>query len=724
MTNEYQNVSSTIDDMCLSLLKETQSTDFPLLDSYDEIEVFQLRIGLKYLYQNTLVYCCHNIDNSITLYNRSSPHADKFYSEACTKYRNSSGEQFKCNELLYRVSRFIFKVDESTLKDIKINSYYYPNQKEKEFFVFRCIYTDLYKVAFPLYVQGRVIAILFIGQFKISSSERKTTSWVNSVRNKKSVESFLSNKKIFETEFDLVTHIQASVLDEISTISEYLESQFRKKKRMRLHTALNDGLRVFKEDVFELLTSGNVVKKYDYHTEVKSQFIKIVKKCFSSFFEEAGLASVALFIEGEKGQYLYKTTHAHSLNVEKYFVDFRRVAYEKTVTAGESIRYFGLSDNSQHLWEQFFQKEDAYSEKLHIPSDCTVISNRILHVPPVLIIVQVVKQHFSLPIKEVFEELEICIKNINYELAHLTTVLARYDSDTILRVYKHEIVHQILGISDKAGFLKDGMLDKLPEMKKKHISDDINLCLDVLSFMTENIDVITGNVGLAGRRLTQKEFDVDDKIFNRVMGLFVKQKKLKELWFTKHNQLPERTIVGPLDALDIIYFNLMSNAIKYSHTGSNIELAIENTSAFSRPFRLSITDYGVGISEDIKDQIFKLFYRGDISSSSVDGSGIGLGVAKRVSEMIGAQLEWSCKKISDYNIPLLVRFMQLPSSERERIWSRQEIISDEYERLERSHIISKAVSQDYVKSKKKVYDDEFRLELEDATYAVTFTLEF
>ncbi len=81
--------------------------------------------------------------------------------------------------------------------------------------------------------------------------------------------------------------------------------------------------------------------------------------------------------------------------------------------------------------------------------------------------------------------------------------------------------------------------------------------------------------------------------------------------------------------------NLMSNAIKYSPDGGDINLEIQCDSNF---ITLIIEDHGIGIPEDYKVKLFQLFERAD-NVGSIKGNGLGLSIVKKAVELHGGNIE-------------------------------------------------------------------------------------
>ena len=104
----------------------------------------------------------------------------------------------------------------------------------------------------------------------------------------------------------------------------------------------------------------------------------------------------------------------------------------------------------------------------------------------------------------------------------------------------------------------------------------------------------------------------------------------KRLHFVKNiaPSLPVRQL-DP-DRVNQILYNLITNAIRYTHPGTAILL---QTEPVGKRVRLIIADEGPGIAPEDLDHIFEQFYRGDKSRNRASGgSGIGLSLAKSFVE--------------------------------------------------------------------------------------------
>lgn len=73
--------------------------------------------------------------------------------------------------------------------------------------------------------------------------------------------------------------------------------------------------------------------------------------------------------------------------------------------------------------------------------------------------------------------------------------------------------------------------------------------------------------------------------------------------------------------------NIIKNGIEYSKENSKVSIIVQDNELFTK---IMIKDYGLGMSDDDKKNIFKRFYKG--SNSSSNSFGIGLSLAKQIIE--------------------------------------------------------------------------------------------
>jgi signal transduction histidine kinase len=92
--------------------------------------------------------------------------------------------------------------------------------------------------------------------------------------------------------------------------------------------------------------------------------------------------------------------------------------------------------------------------------------------------------------------------------------------------------------------------------------------------------------------------------------------------------------------LELVWVNLLENAVRYSSAGSRVRMEIENGDRADA--RVSVVDSGPGIPPEQLPKVFERFHRGDASRSrETGGFGLGLAICKAITEAYGGSIEAS-----------------------------------------------------------------------------------
>ena len=86
--------------------------------------------------------------------------------------------------------------------------------------------------------------------------------------------------------------------------------------------------------------------------------------------------------------------------------------------------------------------------------------------------------------------------------------------------------------------------------------------------------------------------------------------------------------------MEIVFNNLISNAIKFTEAGGRILLRQVKD---GDQVIVTVADTGCGMDEATLDRIFDKFYQGDTSHSK-EGNGLGLALVRRVLEISGGSI--------------------------------------------------------------------------------------
>ena len=98
-------------------------------------------------------------------------------------------------------------------------------------------------------------------------------------------------------------------------------------------------------------------------------------------------------------------------------------------------------------------------------------------------------------------------------------------------------------------------------------------------------------------------------------------------------QLSSATVLGDVDRLQQVLWNLLSNSIKFTPSGGRVEIVLE---AIDSQAQIRVSDTGKGIAADFLLYIFDRFHQGDSSTTKANqGLGLGLSIVRQLVELHG-----------------------------------------------------------------------------------------
>jgi signal transduction histidine kinase len=102
------------------------------------------------------------------------------------------------------------------------------------------------------------------------------------------------------------------------------------------------------------------------------------------------------------------------------------------------------------------------------------------------------------------------------------------------------------------------------------------------------------------------------------------------------NAMNTAEVPGEADDLELIWSNLLDNAIRYSPAGAEVQVSVAKDDG---RVRVEVADEGPGIGEEELQRIFHRFHRSDASRSrETGGYGLGLAIAKAMVEAYGGSI--------------------------------------------------------------------------------------
>ncbi|NJC26890.1 two-component regulator propeller domain-containing protein [Neolewinella antarctica] len=142
------------------------------------------------------------------------------------------------------------------------------------------------------------------------------------------------------------------------------------------------------------------------------------------------------------------------------------------------------------------------------------------------------------------------------------------------------------------------------------------------------------------------------ELFGGVFESFTESARLRGIEFTRKSNADNQELWVDRDKMELVFYNLLSNAFKFTPDGGAIHFSIED-GAEAVTFR--IRDSGKGIAEDLGEKIFDRFYERSVGrESATKNSGIGLAVSRQMVDLHGGKIYVGKKVGEDAGAELVV----------------------------------------------------------------------
>ena len=216
--------------------------------------------------------------------------------------------------------------------------------------------------------------------------------------------------------------------------------------------------------------------------------------------------------------------------------------------------------------------------------------------------------------------MQTTFRNFNAMVRELKSI-STLSSDFIANV-SHEFKTPLSVIEGYAMLLQD---DRLTAQERE---DYLNKIL----VNTRRLNTLVGNILMLSKMETKPlpeqytRFRLDEQL-RQVVAQLEPQWSAKGISFRV--RLDEVELLGWEQVLPYVWSNLISNAIKFSPSGSVIALTLLEQRECAV---VTVSDRGCGMEPDVQERIFEKFYQGD-TSHKAEGNGLGLALVRQIVEL-------------------------------------------------------------------------------------------
>ena len=192
------------------------------------------------------------------------------------------------------------------------------------------------------------------------------------------------------------------------------------------------------------------------------------------------------------------------------------------------------------------------------------------------------------------------------------------------------------------------------DLASRHLDDPAKLekYMENIQVCGQNLLMLLNNVLDLARienDKTEMEYSVSDvdKDFRNCVAMFQNQADSKGQTLTVTAHLLYPYVYADIPHLTEVCTNLVSNAVKYTGAGGTIHCDVTQKPGKKEGWCdmvVTVADNGIGMSQEFQKHIFEPFERERTSTvSKVEGSGIGMGIVKKLVELMSGTVEVESK---------------------------------------------------------------------------------
>jgi PAS domain S-box-containing protein len=247
---------------------------------------------------------------------------------------------------------------------------------------------------------------------------------------------------------------------------------------------------------------------------------------------------------------------------------------------------------------------------------------------------------------------ELRVKNVDLEIQRAQTQDAHETLKRFLAFFSHELrspLNSIIGFSE----LIETEYPKLDETTVKSYISSINLSSrHLLHLINDILDLSKLEAG----KLELHYMNIPIRKFIDALAMSLQPQMVeKKLTFEIHVADELDDIVADDVRLKQILLNLVTNAIKFSHSEGKIVINVQRV---DNTVEFSVQDFGVGIPAAELPRLFHPFQQTSAGAKKSEGTGLGLSITKKLVELHGGSIlvlsDWDKGSTFIVRMPMMV----------------------------------------------------------------------
>lgn len=255
---------------------------------------------------------------------------------------------------------------------------------------------------------------------------------------------------------------------------------------------------------------------------------------------------------------------------------------------------------------------------------------------------------------------------------------------------------------------------------KKNIDDTEKVmdCLDKIDVSSSQLLSLVNQVLEMSRiesgkfELIEKPYDLSQS-YNEMTPIFKSQAQDKNiLYLSEMRNIKHNYLIADSTRIAQIVLNVVGNALKYTNTGGRIECIVEEIESKKEGYayiRLTVSDNGVGISEEFMKRLYEPFSREKSATiSKIQGTGLGMSIVKELVDLMDGLIQVESEKGKgtrfDITMPMKIN-NDMEKEKEEKVIRNTADLKDKKVLLVEDNELNREIAHDILEDRSlKVYD--------------------
>jgi signal transduction histidine kinase len=201
-----------------------------------------------------------------------------------------------------------------------------------------------------------------------------------------------------------------------------------------------------------------------------------------------------------------------------------------------------------------------------------------------------------------------------------------------ISVLAHELKSPLGAVEGFLQIVQDNVAEDDPEMQDRLIGRSIARVREMRKLIYDLLDLTRIESGNRERELEDTDLLATLREAMENAGVEAAQREIA-IDLEAPESLPVR---ADASELQIIFNNLVSNAVKYNRDGGKVDIRVHDD---GDTVRIEVADTGIGMTEEEAAKLFRDFFRiKNKDTRGIPGSGLGLSTVKKLAELYGGSV--------------------------------------------------------------------------------------